>query len=107
MQPYFFPYLGYFDLLYNADLFIVYDTVQYIKQGWINRNRILHQNRAGWQYVSVPLDKGSFKELYRTPIRDVTVTSAGPWQEHIVGQLAHYEKAAPRAGFSLNSWLNV
>jgi hypothetical protein len=41
MQPYFFPYLGYFQLINAVDLFVVYDDVTYIKQGWINRNYIL------------------------------------------------------------------
>ncbi|QNE40489.1 WbqC family protein [Hymenobacter sp. NBH84] len=41
MQPYLFPYIGYFQLLAAADLFVVYDDVHYIKKGWINRNRIL------------------------------------------------------------------
>ena len=41
MQPYLFPYLGYFQLMHAADRFVVYDDVNYIKQGWVNRNRIL------------------------------------------------------------------
>ena len=41
MQPYFFPYIGYFQLINAADKFVIYDDVNYIKQGWINRNRIL------------------------------------------------------------------
>ena len=41
MQPYLFPYVGYFHLVSAADLFVFYDDVSYIKQGWINRNRIL------------------------------------------------------------------
>lgn len=41
MQPYFFPYIGYFQLFKAIDTFIIYDDVTYIKQGWINRNRIL------------------------------------------------------------------
>jgi hypothetical protein len=97
MQPYFFPYLGYFDLLYNVDLFIVYDTVQFIKQGWINRNRILHSNKSGWQYISIPVDRASFHSSYRTPIRDIKASNVKPWKQHILGQLAHYEKAAPFA----------
>ncbi len=40
MQPYFFPYLGYFQLIAAVDLFIVYDNIEYTKKGWINRNRI-------------------------------------------------------------------
>jgi hypothetical protein len=40
-QPYFFPYIGYFQLIKTVDTFVVYDDVNYIKQGWIARNRIL------------------------------------------------------------------
>lgn len=40
MQPYLFPYVGYFQLLYSADRFVMLDDVNFIKQGWINRNRI-------------------------------------------------------------------
>ncbi len=46
MQPYFFPYIGYFQLINAVDLFIVYDDVNYIKGGWINRNRILENGKA-------------------------------------------------------------
>lgn len=41
MQPYFFPYFGYFELIKSVDKFVIYDDVNYIKKGWINRNRIL------------------------------------------------------------------
>src|SRR5687768_13108726 len=41
MQPYLFPYIGYFQLMHAADKFVVYDDVNYIKGGWVNRNRIL------------------------------------------------------------------
>ena len=41
MQPYIFPYIGYFQLINSSDYFVVYDDVAYIKQGWINRNKIL------------------------------------------------------------------
>ena len=41
MQPYFLPYIGYFQLIAAADLFIVYDNIKYTKKGWINRNRLL------------------------------------------------------------------
>ena len=97
MQPYFFPYLGYFHLLHNVDLFIVYDTVQFIKQGWINRNRILHPNRSGWQYIYAPVQKASFTSSYQTLILDVKISNSKPWARHILGQLDHYKKAAPFA----------
>lgn len=41
MQPYFFPYLGYFQLMAASDLFVHLDDVQYIQRGWVNRNCIL------------------------------------------------------------------
>jgi hypothetical protein len=41
MQPYFLPYIGYFQLIAAANLFIVYDNIKYTKKGWINRNRFL------------------------------------------------------------------
>ncbi|MCX6874493.1 MAG: WbqC family protein [Verrucomicrobia bacterium] len=45
MQPYFLPYLGYFQLIAAVDLFVVYDNIKYTKQGWINRNRMLRNGR--------------------------------------------------------------
>ena len=44
MQPYFFPYIGYFQLIKSVDRFIVYDDVNFIKKGWINRNKMLNNN---------------------------------------------------------------
>jgi len=41
MQPYFLPYIGYFQLISAVDLFVVYDNIKYTKKGWINRNRLL------------------------------------------------------------------
>src|SRR6266581_942498 len=54
MQPYLFPYLGYYELIAAVDHLVVLDDVTYIKQGWINRNRILVEGRAAM--FSVPLD---------------------------------------------------
>lgn len=57
MQPYLFPYIGYFQLLNSVDLFVLYDDVQYMKGGWINRNRILDKNRPS--YLTFPVKKAS------------------------------------------------
>jgi hypothetical protein len=57
MQPYFFPYLGYWQLIHAVDKFIVYDNIQYTKKGWINRNYFL---RSGEKVLfSIPLKKDS------------------------------------------------
>jgi len=57
MQPYFLPYIGYFQLMNSVDTFVVYDNIQYTKKGWINRNRML-VNGAD-QYFTLPLKKDS------------------------------------------------
>ena len=57
MQPYLFPYIGYYQLIGAVDLFIVYDNIKYTKKGWINRNRILQNGKA--VTFSVPLKKDS------------------------------------------------
>ncbi|HAQ27933.1 MAG TPA: hypothetical protein DCQ80_18530, partial [Pseudomonas sp.] len=41
MQPYLFPYLGYFQLIAHSDAFVLGDDLQYVKASWINRNRVL------------------------------------------------------------------
>ena len=57
MQPYFLPYIGYFQLIASVDQFIVYDNIKYTKKGWINRNRWL-QNGTGATFT-LPLVKDS------------------------------------------------
>lgn len=53
MQPYFLPYIGYFQLIAASDLFIVYDNIKYTKKGWINRNRLLLNGADS--YFTLPL----------------------------------------------------
>lgn len=57
MQPYFLPYIGYFQLIQSVDTFIVYDNIKYTKKGWINRNRFLQNGKDA--LFSVPLKNGS------------------------------------------------
>ena len=65
MQPYFFPYIGYFQLINAVDEWVIFDNIQYIRHGWINRNRILSPNlEKEWQYISLPLDKHSNREIF-------------------------------------------
>ncbi len=67
MQPYFFPYIGYYQLINAVDKFVVYDDVAFIKQGWINRNNILLSNNK--YLFSAPV-KGmsSFKKICQTEV---------------------------------------
>lgn len=57
MQPYFLPYIGYFQLINAVDKFVIYDNIEYTKKGWINRNRILAN--SGAEYITLPLKKDS------------------------------------------------
>lgn len=57
MQPYFFPYIGYFQLVAAVDTFVVYDNIKYTKKGWINRNRLLQNGKD--VMFSLPLKSGS------------------------------------------------
>ena len=57
MQPYFLPYLGYWQLLAAVDRFVVYDNIEYTKKGWINRNRFLRHGADA--PFTLPLKKGS------------------------------------------------
>lgn len=57
MQPYFFPYIGYFQLIESVDLFILYDNIKYTKKGWINRNRMLLNGKD--VVFSLPLKRDS------------------------------------------------
>lgn len=61
MQPYFFPYIGYFQLISAADVFVFYDDVNYITQGWINRNRILINGSPS--YFTIPCREASQNKL--------------------------------------------
>ena len=57
MQPYFMPYIGYFQLISSVDEFIIYDNIQYTKKGWINRNRISVNGKD--QFITIPIKKDS------------------------------------------------
>ncbi len=57
MQPYFFPYIGYYQLIAAVDQFIVYDNIKYTKKGWINRNRMLRNGKEAM--FSLPLKSDS------------------------------------------------
>lgn len=57
MQPYFLPYIGYYQLMNAVDEFVVYDNIEFTKKGWINRNRILVNGNDA--YITLPLKKDS------------------------------------------------
>lgn len=88
MQPYFFPYIGYFSLIKNSDYFIFFDTPQYIRKGWINRNRIIGANGDA-VFFTVPVKKMPRE----TPINKVLISQNEDWRMKILGQLNVYKRA--------------
>jgi WbqC-like protein len=91
MQPYFLPYLGYWQLLSAVDRFVLYDNVKYTKKGWINRNRFLRHDSDA--FFTVPLKSGSdFLD-----IRDRSVADDFD-REKLLNQLAASYRKAPQFG---------
>ncbi|MFA7438309.1 WbqC family protein [Castellaniella sp.] len=90
MQPYFFPYIGYWRLIHSADVFVLFDEAQYMRQGWVNRNRIL-MNDGTWRYIIVPV----IRHARRTAIKDVQIATDTNWHSKILKQLGVYKVSAP------------
>lgn len=88
MQPYFFPYLGYFQHVNKCDKWVLFDDTQYKNKGWVNRNRILHPNvDKKWSYITLPLKKASLKYIV-----DIDIDKSSNFCDRILGQLALYKK---------------
>jgi len=92
MQPYFFPYLGYFQLINCVDTFILYDGVGFIKNGWINRNRLKSTNGHVF-YISVPLDKKT-SNAHHT-IAEVKIAHRQKWRQAMLKSVVSNYKKAP------------
>lgn len=73
MQPYFFPYVGYFQLIESVDHFVFYDDVNFIKKGWINRNNLLINKKRN--LFSIPLKRASQNIL----IKDIELNITPNW----------------------------
>lgn len=88
MQPYFMPYLGYFSLIARTDAWIVFDTAQFIKGGWIARNRALKAG-GGFDYFTVPVRK----HPHDTPIRSVQIADDVKWRRRLINQFEPWRRA--------------
>jgi hypothetical protein len=88
-QPYFFPYLGYYRLLFGVDRFVAYDDVAWIKGGWIHRNRLLTQHRPAW--FTIPT-RGASSHVALDSVK----AAEGSWREKM---LQTFEQSYARAPF--------
>ena len=89
MQPYIFPYVGYFQLINAVDKFVIYDDVNFINKGWINRNRILNNGKDS--LFSIPLKEASQNKL----INEIEVNWDGVWKSKFLKTLEQCYKKAP------------
>jgi hypothetical protein len=90
-QPQYLPWLGYFDKMDRADVFVLLDVVQYKKNEWQNRNRI--RTADGWQWLTVPV-----RQRFPTAIRDVRIDESSAWRrKHAEALRTHYGRAPHRA----------
>jgi hypothetical protein len=87
MQPYLFPYLGYFQLMVAVDRWVYFDTPQFIRHGWINRNRVMTTGKDDWKYIRIPLTKVP----HGTPITQVTIAPGRDWRRDLLRALDYYE----------------
>ncbi len=93
MQPYFLPYIGYFQLINAVDEFIIYDDVNYINKGWINRNNILVGNQAS--LFSIQLKEARQNKL----IKEISLSDDQKWKAKLLKTIELNYKKAPN--FSL------
>ena len=89
MQPYFFPYIGYFQLIAGVDKFVFYDDVNFIKNGWINRNRLYLSGDV--RYITVPLSGASPHQK----INQVQIQMNDNWRKKMLESIRHAYSKAP------------
>lgn len=92
MQPYFLPYIGYFQLIAACDVFVVYDNIKYTKKGWINRNRML-RNGADAMF-SLPL-RGAPDHLDVAERALADTPDRHRWLAQLKGAYGHAPQYAP------------
>ena len=90
MQPYFFPYIGYFALISRVDQWVIFDVTQFTPKSWMTRNRILNLNKD-WIYISCNINKGSRNKK----IFEITLKDQSNDLENIKKKLLSYYKKAP------------
>lgn len=89
MQPYLFPYIGYFQLINSVERFVIYDDVTFIKQGWINRNNILLSDKP-FLFTVPLLNASSF-----TYIKDTAISYKAPWVDKLLKTIEQAYRKAP------------
>ncbi|MEO8512662.1 MAG: WbqC family protein [Ignavibacteria bacterium] len=93
-QPNYLPYLGFFEKAFRSDVFILYDTTQFKKNDWQNRNKICVS--GGWQWISVPVLHDFGQKIFEVKIKDPKKNLAKNWRSLQVtyGRAPYYKQYA-------------
>ena len=90
VQPCFFPWRGYFDLISKGDVWVIFDDVQYVRRSWYNRNLIYSNGDARW--ITVPVHS---KGNYNTEIKDILINNDDDWRGKILKQISYAYRDHP------------
>lgn len=91
MQPYFFPYIGYLQLINSVEVFVLYEHVSFRKRTWINRNRILDKGQGQPVHITVPVEQASSF----SKIGDIHISQQTNWRTKIANLVKFNYKKAP------------
>jgi len=103
MQPYFFPYIGYFQLVGSVDLFVIYDNIKYTKKGWINRNRFLRNGAAAVFTVALRNDSDALDVRDRVIASDFDRRKLSNQIREAYLRAPHFDQAFPMVQKSIMS----
>ena len=81
MQPYFLPYIGYWQLIASSDVFVILDDVNYITRGWINRNKLLIHGKTKW--LTVPVINSSQNKT----IKEIQILDDIKWKKSFLNSI--------------------
>jgi hypothetical protein len=106
MQAYFFPYIGYFQLIEAVDKFIIYENVSFRKRSWITRNRLLNKSCETPYFINVPVHGSSSNKR----IKDIEINYSSDWTTKLTKGIYHDYKHALHFDTIyplLKDWLSV
>ena len=103
MQPYLFPYVGYFSLIHATDCWVVFDTAQYRRRAWVNRNRAMSDNKEGWSYIRIPVAHAPRE----TRICDIQIDDKQTWIDQLIDQLQIYRQRRAPFYSDIIDWLQT
>ena len=90
MQPYFFPYLGYFSMMSSVDHFMFFDDTQFVKKSWMTRNRLLNTSNGQPFYIRPELQNVVYKSL----LPKIELNHDLKWKSTLLSQLDGYKNKA-------------